>query len=54
MAGPEVFFNSAVGLEVLLGYKSSAEDINNAPHAYSDKRKGFQVIVGFQIHLETL
>ena len=51
MAGPEVFFNSA---EILLGYKSSAEDINNAPHAYNDKRKGFQVLVGFQIHFETL
>jgi hypothetical protein len=54
MAGPELFFNSAVGLVVLMGYKSTKEDIDNSPNAISYKNKGFQVLVGFQIHLEPL
>ena len=54
MAGPEIFFNSSVGLEILLGYKTTTETIDNSPNAYTDKRKGFQVSVGFQIHLQKL
>lgn len=49
MAGPVLYFNSAVGLEFLLGYSSRTEDIKNV---YKDTRKGFQTSIGFQIHLE--
>lgn len=49
MAGPVIYFNTSVGLEVLLGYTSRKEDIRNS---HEESRKGFQVGVGFQIHLE--
>lgn len=49
MAGPVVYFNSSVGMEFLLGYKYSKDDIEDAS---VEIRKGFQVTVGFQIHLE--
>jgi hypothetical protein len=52
MAGAEMFFNSSVGLEILLGYKSTTQTIENSPDAFSNIRKGFQLSVGFQIHLE--
>ncbi|WP_291096937.1 MULTISPECIES: outer membrane beta-barrel protein [unclassified Flavobacterium] len=51
LVGPEIFFNSSVGIEVLLGYKTSIEKIKN-PYYPSNQEKGFQVAVGFQIHLE--
>lgn len=53
LAGPELFFNSAVGMEVLLGYKVYNETIDN-PYASSIKENGFQLAIGFQIHLEKL
>jgi hypothetical protein len=53
MAGPEIFFNSSVGLEILLGYSIKEESINGQT-GYQDNRKGFQVSVGLQIHLENL
>ena len=53
MAGPEIFFNSSVGLEILLGYSIKEESITGQT-GYQDNRKGFQVSVGFQIHLENL
>lgn len=49
MAGPVVYFNSSVGLEFLLGYSSSLEDVENSN---KEVRKGFQIGIGFQIHLE--
>lgn len=49
MAGPVVYFNSSVGLEFLLGYSYSKED---AEQASKEVRKGFQVAVGFQVHLD--
>jgi len=49
MAGPVIYFNSSVGMEFLLGYKYSKDDIEDAS---LEIRKGFQVTVGFQIHLE--
>jgi hypothetical protein len=55
LIGPEVFFNSAVGMEVLLGYKATIETIKpNGPTQwyYTDKHKGFFVAIGFQFHLE--
>lgn len=48
LAGPVFFFNSSVGLEVLVGYSYRKQD----EEAIKDIRKGFQTSVGFQIHLE--
>jgi hypothetical protein len=48
--GIEVFFNSSIGMEFLVGYKSKYEDIKGIT-GYSDKKNGFNVGIGFQIHL---
>ena len=52
MVGPEVFFNSSVGLEILLGYSQKKMSINNSPDQFNSNKKGFQVSAGFQIHLQ--
>lgn len=52
MAGTEVFFNSSVGLEILVGYKNQIASFDNSPSAYESNRKGFQTSIGFQFHLE--
>ena len=49
LLGPVVYFNSSVGLEFLLVYSSNLVDNDQS---YSETRKGFQIGVGFQIHLE--
>jgi hypothetical protein len=49
LAGPVVYFNTSVGLELLLGYSYSKEDVEMYQ---KEIRKGFQISVGFQIHLE--
>lgn len=49
MAGPVVYFNTTVGLEFLIGYTSSIEEIKNR---YKNTLKGYQIGVGLQIHLE--
>lgn len=51
MAGAEVFFNSSVGIEILLGYKNQIASYENTPSAYSSKRSGLQASIGFQFHL---
>lgn len=51
MAGMEVFFNSAVGLEMLLGYRNQIASINGSS-GYNSNKKGFQVSIGFSFHLE--
>ena len=48
-AGPVIYFNSSVGLEFTLGYVAQTEDAENA---YETRRKGLQIGIGFQIHLE--
>ena len=53
LAGPEIFFNSCVGLEVLLGYRMYNEKMKS-PIVPSYKENGFQLAIGFQIHLEKL
>ncbi|MBX9806253.1 MAG: hypothetical protein K2X95_00475 [Flavobacteriaceae bacterium] len=53
LAGPEIFFNSSVGMEVLLGYKMYNPKMDN-PNYISYKENGFQLAIGFQIHLEKL
>ena len=47
-AGPVIYFNSSVGIEFVLGYNYTLEDIENANR---DEKKGFQIAIGFQIHL---
>ena len=49
--GLEAFFNTTVGVEFLVGYKSKYEDIKGIT-GYSDKKNGVNVSIGFQIHLE--
>lgn len=52
MAGAEMFFNSTVGLDILVGYKATTQTIKDLPGAFNDTRKGFQLSIGFQIHLQ--
>lgn len=49
--GLEAFFNTTVGVEFLVGYKSKYEDIKGTT-GYSDKKNGVNVSIGFQIHLK--
>ncbi len=52
-AGTVVFFNSSVGLEFLVGYYSRKEvmPLTTIGENVTDQ-KGFQIAIGFQIHLE--
>lgn len=52
MAGIEAFFNSSIGLELLIGYKNQLATFDNSPSAYSSNRKGIQTSIGFQLHLQ--
>ncbi len=54
MAGPEIFFNSTAGLEILLGYRQNIISIENSlPESnLKNNKKGFQISIGFQLHLE--
>ncbi|MDP1765227.1 MAG: hypothetical protein Q8L07_15205 [Sediminibacterium sp.] len=54
MGGTEVFFNSTAGLEILIGYGNQIASIDNSPSAYNRNKKGFQVSIGFTLHLEKL
>ena len=52
MTGIEAFFNSAVGIEFLLGYKNQFTSLNNSPSNYKDSKSGIEVSIGFQFHLK--
>lgn len=52
MLGPEFFFNSTAGIEILIGYSQKTLSIENSPGAFSNIQNGFQVSVGFTLHLE--
>jgi hypothetical protein len=53
MGGTEVFFNSSIGLELLVGYRSQQASLKDSPSALlSLSKKGFQASIGFQFHLE--
>ena len=54
MGGSEIFFNSTVGLEILLGYTSKVLSIDNSQSAANITKKGFQTSIGFTFHLEKL
>ncbi|PZX63764.1 hypothetical protein [Hydrotalea sandarakina] len=50
LAGPVIYFNSVVGLEMLLGYDYSKEmETDVATNAIT---KGLKLSIGFQIHLK--
>jgi len=51
MSGMEVFFNSTAGVEILLGYAHNLVTIDNSPSAQTNNKNGFQISVGFQLHL---
>lgn len=50
-AGSVIYFNTSVGLELLMGYYSRKEVIQQNGDNIT-KQKGFQIGIGFQIHLE--
>jgi len=51
-AGIEAFFNSTAGIEILIGYYQTTITIDNTPSiSFIDTKKGFQVSIGFQLHL---
>lgn len=52
--GTEIFFNQTAGLEILLGYTKRELSIENSPGAFRKDKSGFQVSVGFTLHLEKL
>ena len=56
MAGPVMYFNSSVGIEFLIGYRSAMEKITTSPGTpqffYTQTKTGVQVSIGFQIHLQ--
>jgi len=56
LAGPAIYFNSSVALEVLVGYQYTKEEISSPtfPNPYKQIDKGFQFAIGFQIHLEKI
>jgi len=56
MAGPAIYFNSSVGLEFLFGYRyeSEKETTTTHPNPYKDTKKGIQLGIALQIHLEKL
>jgi len=50
MTGPEFYFNSSVGVELLIGYSSRKERYYDI--GFSNYYRGFLTSIGFQIHLE--
>ena len=53
MTGTELFFNSSVGIEFMLGYLYHKKSIDDAQSGFyfNNIKSGFNVTVGFQIHL---
>ena len=51
LTGPEFYFNSSVGIELLVGY-SSRKEVNDDGN--SNFYRGFLTTIGFQFHLEKL
>lgn len=49
LSGPVIYFNTTVGLELLIGYNYSMEDVKNSNKVTNH---GFQSTIGIQIHLE--
>lgn len=47
--GPVIYFNNVAGLEFLLGYYNRSEKVEGS---FDTHQKGFQLALGFQVHLE--
>jgi len=52
-AGPEVFFNSSVGLEFLMGYTFLKEKFHGSYNRIRTN-SGFRIAAGIQMHLQNL
>lgn len=52
IGGPELFFNSAVGVEFLLGYQFQKKTIKDQVAGFTDIKKGLIFSVGIQVHLK--
>lgn len=56
LAGTEIFFNSSVGLELLIGYQFDKEKLNKSTGTpqffYTNINTGFKASIGFQFHLQ--
>lgn len=52
MAGPEIFFNTVAGIEILLGYTQKIISIENSPNESYSNKKGLQLSIGLTLHLE--
>jgi hypothetical protein len=52
MGGPEIYFNTTAGIEILLGYTQKIISTENSPGEFNSNMKGFQVSIGFQLHLK--
>jgi hypothetical protein len=50
--GIEIFFNTTAGIEILLGYTEKVVSTENSPVESESNKKGLQVSIGFQLHLE--
>ncbi|HRF25154.1 MAG TPA: hypothetical protein PLR98_13355 [Chitinophagaceae bacterium] len=51
MAGPEIFFNTAVGMEFLVGYMHQSMSITESQSGFVHKKDGVFMSIGFQFHL---
>jgi hypothetical protein len=54
LGGTEVFFNSSVGLEILVGYRNQEFSLkeSSTTGGLNSRANGFQASIGFQFHLE--
>ncbi|MBX2933049.1 MAG: hypothetical protein KF825_02320 [Ferruginibacter sp.] len=51
MAGPEIFFNTSVGMEIMVGYMHQSMSITEEPPGFNHKKSGVYMSIGFQLHL---
>ncbi len=51
LAGPEFYFNTAVGIEVLLGYFEKTKSKNSPLNGFNSDSKGLEASISFQFHL---
>jgi hypothetical protein len=51
MVCTEVFFNSSAGMEILLGYSNKIHSTDYTLSASVNNKNGFQLSIGFQLHL---
>lgn len=51
MAGPEIFFNTSVGMEIMVGYMHQSMSITEEQPGINHKKSGVYLSIGFQLHL---